>query len=64
MIPVDQARAIHIWTVASGSFGCSVVVLDSGQWLQLAWPSSYSEDAWQLGRESITLKELVPNVLA
>ena len=64
MIPFDQARAIHVWTDASGSFGCGAVVPVSGKWLQLAWPSAYSEDALHLGRESITFKELIPIVLA
>ena len=34
------------------------------RWIQLAWLPSYSDEVLQLGRESITLKELFPIVLA
>lgn len=64
MIPVDQSRATHIWTDASGSFGCGAIAMESKRWLQLAWPPAYVDAGSHLGRESITLKELVPIVLA
>lgn len=64
MIPVDQGQATHIWTDASGSFGCGALNPMTKKWIQLAWPPTFSDDALNLGKESITLKELFPIVLA
>ena len=64
MIPADQAQALHIWTDASGHYGCGAFDPTTKRWIQLAWPSSYSDEALRLGGESITLKELFPVVLA
>ena len=63
MIPADQTRAIHIWTDASGLFGCGALNPTSYRWIQLAWPSCYSDRALNLGSESITFKEVFPIVL-
>ena len=64
MIPADQTRAIHIWTDASGLFGCGALDPTCHRWIQLAWPPCYSERALNLGTESITFKEVFPIVLA
>lgn len=63
-IPADQAQATYIWTDASSIFGCGALNPMSKQWIQLAWPSSFSNSVLNLDRESITLKELFPIVLA
>ena len=47
---------------ASGSFGCGA--LWEFRWLQLQWPQSCREDFVQLTEASITLKELLPVVIA
>ena len=64
MIPADQTRDIHIWTDASGLFGCGALDPTCHRWIQLAWPPCYSERALNLGAESITFKEVFPIVLA
>ena len=46
----------HIFTDASGSFGCGGVLMPSA-WFQLRWPESWSE-------VDIVVKELVPIVVA
>ena len=51
-----QAPDIHVYTDASGSYGCGAVVTHFG-WLQLCWPVS-----WQ--PVNITEKELLPIVMA
>ena len=38
MIPADRVRAVHIWTDASGSYGCGAFNPGSKKWLQLKWP--------------------------
>ena len=50
------------WTDASGRFGCGA--LWGTQWLQVEWPASYKEHCRSLREASITLKELLPVVLA
>lgn len=50
------------WTDASGRFGCGA--LWGMQWLQMEWPTSYVERCRSLREASITLKELLPVVLA
>ena len=47
---------------ASGRFGCGA--LWGFRWLQLQWPQSYQGDFLQLAEASITLKELLPMVIA
>ena len=56
--------AHQVWTDASGSFGCGAVYPSGHQWIQLQWPWSLGVGAMPLGEESITLKELLPVVLA
>ena len=55
---------VHVWIDASGRFGCGAVVPETEAWLQLQWPESYSPEHLVLSGESITLKELLPVVLA
>ena len=55
---------IHVWTDASGNYGCGAVVQQTGDWLQHRWPEVYQEGQLVLREESITLKELLPVVLA
>ena len=50
------------WTDASGRFGCGA--LWGTQWLQVEWPASYKKHCRSLREASITLKELLPVVLA
>ena len=54
----------HVWTDASGLFGCGAFVPSSQEWCQLQWPDSYPPEWVQLKDESIALKELLPIVLA
>jgi hypothetical protein len=55
---------VHVFTDASGGFGCGAFVLDTQMWFPLPWPKSYGEAGIHLGEESITLKELLPIVMA
>ena len=66
MIPigVENRQAIHIWTDASGNFGCGALDPIGGRWLQLKWPEDRMLGAVALSEESITLKELIPIILA
>ena len=52
----------HAWTDASGSFGCGA--LRGTSWLLLQWPQAYRDAQQKLKEASITLKELLPVVLA
>ena len=54
----------HVWTDASGNFGCGAFVPSSQEWCQLQWPNSYPPEWVHLKDESIALKELLPIVLA
>ena len=67
----------HVWTDASGHFGCGAVYPTSLSWLQLPWPQPPLQGAvhlpWpqlplqgvvHLQEESILLQELLPIVLA
>ena len=49
--------SFHVYSDASGSFGCGAVCSKVNQWFQLQWPS-----AW--GDTGIAAKELVPIVIA
>ena len=52
----------HVWTDASGSFGCGAIYPAMQRWLQLRWPS---KGTWaQLQESSIAVKELLLIVLA
>ena len=55
---------MHIWTDTSGHFGCGALNPCTRAWLQLPWPQSYRRGWLKLKEESITLKELLPIVLA
>lgn len=57
-------RSVHIWTDASGHFGCGAYAPATGEWIQAQWPHTYAERELQLRDESIALKELLPIVLA
>lgn len=50
------APAAHVYSDASGSFGCGGVILPS-HWFQLQWPTAWSA-------MDITIKEMVPIVIA
>lgn len=54
----------HMWTDASGNWGCGAVCPATNQWLQLKWPERYPQEWVRVKDESITLKELLPVVLA
>ena len=54
--------AHHVWTDASGGFGCGA--LWRTKWLQFQWPAGYHEAQLKLKDASIMLKELLPVVLA
>ena len=51
----SPAPSVHIYTDASGSFGCDGV-LHPSQWFQLQWPASWAN-------MGIMVKELVPVVI-
>jgi len=50
--------AHHVWTDASGGFGCGT--LWRTKWLQFQWPAGYHEAQLKLKDDSIMLKELLP----
>ena len=52
----------HIWTDASGGYGCGAWDPASGEWIQLAWGEV--ERRVRMAEESISAKELVPIVIA
>jgi len=54
--------AHHVWTDASGGFGCGA--LRRTMWLQFQWLAGYHEAQLKLKDASIMLKELLPVVLA
>ena len=56
--------AHHVWTDASGSFGCGAVYPPAQWWLQLRWSEPSSQGGLQLHEQSILLQELLPIVLA
>lgn len=62
--PDRGRRSIHIWTDASGHFGCGALDPVTQSWIQLQWPQAYARDWVKLKDESIALKELLPIVLA
>ena len=64
MIPLVQQPSIHIWTDASGSFGCGAWEPLSKHWIKMEWPNEAGHRWLQLDDESITLKELLPIILA
>ena len=55
---------IRVWTDASGSFGCGAVNPTSWEWLQLPWSAVHGVALHELRGDSITLKEVIPIVLA
>ena len=62
--PTEQGRREHhIWTDASGSFGCGAIAPSQQEWLQWRWSncSSYRGESVE---ESILWMELFPIVLA
>ena len=54
----------HVWTDASGHFGCGAWWPATGSWLQLQWLQAHTKEWEALREESILLKELLPVVLA
>ena len=48
---------LHVYSYASGSFGCGAFCLEPSEWFQLKWPPSWLD----IG---IAVKELVPVVIA
>ncbi|XP_065884054.1 uncharacterized protein [Dysidea avara] len=57
-----QQFSNEIWTDASGTFGCGAVW--GKRWLQASWSSMYKNGLGEVGEDGITLKELVPIVVA
>ena len=53
---------VYFFTDASGGFGCGA--LWQSRWFQLQWSLVHEEFYWPLREESITLKELLPVVVA
>ena len=51
------APSFHVYSDASGSFGCGAYSPELSSWFQLSWPQSWST-------VSISAKELVPIVVA
>ena len=51
------APTTHVYSDASGSFGCGAVNHDRNTWCQLQWPNSWST-------VGIAAKELVPIIIA
>ena len=62
--PHTNLSVHHIWTDASGHFGCGAICPLTGSWLQFPWPHHGAEGNVNLKQESITLKELLSIVFA
>ena len=62
--PTGAHQSAHIWTDASGLFGCGAVDPAERAWFQFPWPPEYERGCLQLREESITVKEMLPIVLA
>ena len=61
----NSSQVSHqVWTDASGHFGCGAWWPAADSWLQLRWQQAYTKEWEALHDESITLKELLPIVLA
>ena len=61
----NSSQVSHqVWTDASGHFGCGAWWPAADSWLQLRWQQAYTKEWEALRNESITLKELLPVVLA
>lgn len=60
----EGPSSVHVWTDASGHFGCGAFCSGTQAWFQLQWPQSYARDWVRLKEESIALKELLPIILA
>ncbi len=58
----SRRPAFEFWTDASGGFGCGA--LWGLQWLQAEWLEVYEGHSSQREGDSITMKELLPIVLA
>ena len=56
--------AVHLWSDASGQYGCGALIPHTQEWFQLQWPQSYARDFVRVRDESIALKELLPIVIA
>ena len=56
--------AVHIWTDASGCFGCGALDPQTSAWIQMKWPESHGASGSGWWEESIATKELLPIVLA
>jgi len=62
--PTEQGRREHhIWTDASGSFGCGAVAISQEEWLQSKWPNC-TQFGMESTEESILWMKLFPIVLA
>ena len=64
MQTLSQQMVYHVWTYASGHFGCGAVHPTSLFWLQLPWPQPPLQGAVHLQEESILLQELLSIILA
>ena len=60
----SQQQAASIWTDASGSFGCGAWDPATSEWFQLQWSTGQGQVQSGIEKEGITLKELLPVVLA
>ena len=60
----DTPATTHIWTDASGSFGCGAWNPATGEWIQLEWPTPHQSCSGGFEEEGITTQELLPIVLA
>ena len=60
----QERSANHVWTDASGSFGCGAWNPATGEWLQLAWAALVRPRAADTQDGGIAWKELLPIVLA
>ena len=60
----SQQQAASIWTDASGSFGCGAWNPATSEWFQMQWSTGQGQVQSGIEEESITLKELLPVVLA
>ncbi len=62
MILGQRQEKSHIWTDASGGYGCGTWDPASEEWIQLAWIEVDRRD--RMAKESISAKRLVPIVIA
>ena len=59
-----ELSAYHVWTDASGSYGCGAWLPATGEWLQLGWAETAEPGDLETQGGGIAWKELLPSRLS